>query len=108
MEQQKRPLKTLERVISKAGLGSRTEARRWIHQRRVSVNGLVVENPDTWVDMERDRVLFDGAPLELTEANVDRVAAVYFTQHLLEDAPAGSPRGAAGRLSPQAVDHTVS
>jgi 16S rRNA U516 pseudouridylate synthase RsuA-like enzyme len=27
----RRPLKTLERVISKAGLGSRTEARRWIH-----------------------------------------------------------------------------
>ncbi len=43
---------------------------------------------------------YDGAPLELTEANVDRVAAVYFTQHLLEDAPAGSPRGAAGRPMP--------
>jgi pseudouridine synthase len=67
VEQQKRPLKTLERVISKAGLGSRTEARRWIHQRRVRVNGEVVENPDTWVDMERDRVLFDGAPLERRE-----------------------------------------
>ncbi len=67
VEQQKRPLKTLERVISKAGLGSRTEARRWIHQRRVSVNGSVVENPDTWVDVERDRVLFDGKPLERRE-----------------------------------------
>lgn len=62
-----RPLKTLERVISKAGLGSRTEARRWIHQRRVSVNGEVVENPDTWLDMERDVVLFDGKPLERRE-----------------------------------------
>jgi pseudouridine synthase len=67
VEQQKRPLKTIERVISKAGLGSRTEARRWIHQRRVSVNGSVVENPDTWVDVERDRVLFDGKPLERRE-----------------------------------------
>jgi 23S rRNA pseudouridine2605 synthase len=67
VDEQKRPLKTLERVISKAGLGSRTEARRWIHQRRVSVNGTVVENPDAWVDMERDRVLFDGKPLERRE-----------------------------------------
>lgn len=64
MPEQKRPLKTLERVISKAGLGSRTEARRWIHQRRVTVNGRIVENPDHWVDMERDRVSMDDAPLE--------------------------------------------
>ncbi|MFN7916916.1 MAG: pseudouridine synthase [Vicinamibacterales bacterium] len=64
MTDQKRPLKTLERVISKAGLGSRTEARRWIHQKRVRVNGRIVENPDHWVDMARDRVLFDDAPLE--------------------------------------------
>ena len=64
MEANKRPLKTLERVISKAGLGSRTEARRWIHQGRVRVNGAVVENPDAWVDMERDRVRFDDQPLQ--------------------------------------------
>ena len=35
----KRPLKTLDRVLSKAGLGSRTEARSWIGAGRVSVNG---------------------------------------------------------------------
>ncbi|MGE3706666.1 MAG: S4 domain-containing protein, partial [Vicinamibacterales bacterium] len=46
---ERRPLKTLERVISTAGLGSRTEARRWIHQGRVQVNGKVVENPDAWI-----------------------------------------------------------
>jgi pseudouridine synthase len=57
------PLKTLERVISKAGIGSRTEARRWIHQRRVRVNGRIVEQPDRWVDLARDRVTFDGRPL---------------------------------------------
>jgi pseudouridine synthase len=53
-------LKTLERVLSKAGLGSRTEARSWIHARRVSVNGFTVENPDHWVDFARDRVELDG------------------------------------------------
>ena len=58
-----RPLKTLERVLSKAGLGSRTEARSWIGAGRVRVNGKTVENPDHWVDLERDRVLFDGKPV---------------------------------------------
>jgi len=59
-----RPLKTLERVLSKAGLGSRVEARSWIHAGRVSVNGRVIRNPDHWVDLERDRVQFDRQPLE--------------------------------------------
>jgi pseudouridine synthase len=55
--------KTLDRVISKAGLGSRTQARSWIHARRVTVNGKVVENPDLWIDFDQDKVLFDGKPL---------------------------------------------
>ncbi|HUE00375.1 MAG TPA: pseudouridine synthase [Bryobacteraceae bacterium] len=55
-----RPLKTLERVLSKAGLGSRTEARSWIGAGRVRVNGKVVASPDHWVDLERDRVTLDG------------------------------------------------
>lgn len=59
--------KTLERVISKAGLGSRTQARSWIHARRVKVNGKVVENPDHWIDFDRDRVEFDGKPLQVSE-----------------------------------------
>ncbi len=59
----KRPLKTLERVLSKAGLGSRTEARSWIGTGRVKVNGRIVRDPEHWVDLERDRVAFDGKPL---------------------------------------------
>ncbi|HWR52125.1 MAG TPA: pseudouridine synthase [Bryobacteraceae bacterium] len=63
----KRPLKTLERVLSKAGLGSRTEARSWIAAGRVRVNGKEVRDPDQWVDLERDRVSFDGKPLRPAE-----------------------------------------
>jgi 23S rRNA pseudouridine2605 synthase len=59
-----RPLKTLERVLSKAGLGSRTEARKWIGAGRVKVNGKVEGDPNRWVDLERDRVTFDDKPLE--------------------------------------------
>ncbi len=58
-----RPLKTLERVISKSGIGSRSEARRWIAAGRVTVNGKPVLDPDHWVDLERDRVSFDGNPI---------------------------------------------
>jgi pseudouridine synthase len=59
-----RPLKTLERVLSKAGVGSRTDARDWIRGGRVGVNGTIARDPDQWIDMERDRVQFDGKPLE--------------------------------------------
>lgn len=58
-----RPLKTLERVISKAGLGSRTQARSWIGSGKVRINGKVVQNPDHWVDFERDKVTLDGKPV---------------------------------------------
>ncbi|MEO8125925.1 MAG: pseudouridine synthase [Bryobacteraceae bacterium] len=58
-----RPIKTLERVISKAGLGSRTEARSWIGSGRVAVNGRVIQSPDKWVDLERDKVTLDGKPV---------------------------------------------
>jgi pseudouridine synthase len=64
---EKRPLKTLERVLSKAGLGSRTEARTWIGAGRVAVNGKVIQNPDQWLDLERDRVTFDGRPLKVSK-----------------------------------------
>ncbi len=60
---EKRVLKTLERVISKAGLGSRTQARSWIGQGRVRVNGREIQNPDHWIDLDRDKVAFDGKPL---------------------------------------------
>ncbi|MFB3777512.1 MAG: pseudouridine synthase [Bryobacteraceae bacterium] len=58
------PLKTLERVLSKSGLGSRSEARRWIGGGRVAVNGKVIRTPDKWVDLERDRVTLDGRPVK--------------------------------------------
>src|SRR5512140_3490738 len=58
-----RPLKTLDRVISKAGIGSRTDARQWIGAGRVRVNGTVIRTPDHWVDLARDRVTFDDRPV---------------------------------------------
>jgi 23S rRNA pseudouridine2605 synthase len=59
-----RPLKTLERVFSKRGVGSRTDARSWIGAGKVRVNGKIVKDPDHWVDLERDRITLDGKPLQ--------------------------------------------
>lgn len=60
-------LKTLDRVLSKAGTGSRTEARSWIGSGRVRVNGKLIQTPDHWVRMGRDKVTLDGKPLEQAE-----------------------------------------
>jgi pseudouridine synthase len=59
-----RPLKSLDRVFSKAGVASRSEARSWISGGRVRVNGKSIRNPDHWVDLERDRVTLDNKPLQ--------------------------------------------
>jgi pseudouridine synthase len=64
---QKRRLKTLERVFSKAGMGSRTDARSWIGAGKVRVNGKIVLNPDHWIDLDRDRIAFEGRPLRTAQ-----------------------------------------
>jgi len=62
-----RPPKSLDRVLSKAGVGSRTEARGWILAGRVAVNARVTRDPDRRVDIARDRVHLDGKPLVARE-----------------------------------------
>ena len=64
MKKDERVLKTLDRVISKAGLGSRTEARSWIGAGRVKVNGRLIQTPDHWVDVLKDSVTVDGKALD--------------------------------------------
>jgi 16S rRNA U516 pseudouridylate synthase RsuA-like enzyme len=54
-------------MLSKAGLGSRTDARSWIGAGRVRVNGKVIESPDHWIDLERDSVTLDNKPLSRPE-----------------------------------------
>jgi 23S rRNA pseudouridine2605 synthase len=64
---QERVLKTLDRVLSKAGLGSRSEARSWIGGGRVKVNGKVIQTPDHWIDIERDKISLDNKPIGKAE-----------------------------------------
>jgi 23S rRNA pseudouridine2605 synthase len=58
-----RQLKSLERVFSKAGAGSRSEARGWIKSGKVRVNGKIERDPERPVDAARDRITLDGNPL---------------------------------------------
>jgi len=55
--------KTLDRVLSQAGVGSRTEARKWIGAGRVAVDGKKIQTPDAWVDPEHQKVTLDGRPM---------------------------------------------
>ena len=62
-----RPLKSLERVLSKAGVGSRTDARAWILAGRVTVNGAIARQPEAVGDIRGNMILMaalvEGAAL---------------------------------------------
>lgn len=55
-----KPAITLDRVLSRFGLASRTESREAIQEGRLKVNGRVVRDPDCWVRPGQDTVHFDG------------------------------------------------
>src|SRR5256885_1198853 len=46
----------LHRALSKLGWGSRTQAWEWIQAGQVRVDGRVVTDPLTWVDLDRQRI----------------------------------------------------
>lgn len=52
------------RVISKLGIGSRTQAAAWVAQGRVRVNGRVVRDPEFPVREGLDRVEVEGGQIE--------------------------------------------
>jgi 23S rRNA pseudouridine2605 synthase len=61
----------LHRALSKLGWGSRTQAWEWIRAGSVRVDGRVVTDPLTWVDLDRQHVTRDGqdpTPVALTLA----------------------------------------
>jgi 23S rRNA pseudouridine2605 synthase len=55
-----RKTRTLDRLLSRSGLCSRTDARAAIAAGRVTVDGRVVRNPETWVEPARHDVRLDG------------------------------------------------
>ena len=57
------PVKTLDRVLSRLGTCSRTQARQLIAAGRVAVDGRIVRDPERWVDPEAENVSLDGRRL---------------------------------------------
>ncbi len=51
---------TLDRVLSRFGLASRTAAREAIRAGRLRVNGRVIRDPECWVQPDRDTIQLDG------------------------------------------------
>lgn len=59
-----RPLRaTLDRLLSKLGMASRSTAQAWIRGGRVSVNRRIIRKPDTWVSWPGDEVSVDDEPV---------------------------------------------
>lgn len=57
------PRHGLARVLSKAGVCSRTEAARWIVDGRVTVDGRTINNPEFPIVDGRHQIKVDGQPL---------------------------------------------
>jgi pseudouridine synthase len=58
-----RVLKTLDRLLSRAGICSRTDAGELLRSGRVRVDGKVATDPEQWIDVGASRVSLDGQPL---------------------------------------------
>jgi 23S rRNA pseudouridine2605 synthase len=61
-----KPTMTLDRVLSRFGLASRTAAREAIRAGRLKVNGRVVRDPECWVRPGQDTIQLDGERLKST------------------------------------------
>jgi 23S rRNA pseudouridine2605 synthase len=59
-----KPKMTLDRVLSRFGLASRTAAREAIRAGRIKVNGRVIREPECWVEPGRDAIHLDGQRLK--------------------------------------------
>ena len=60
----------LHRAVAKLGWGSRGQAWQWIAQGRVTVDGLAVTDPLTWIDLDLKEVRVDGQPAPQAEVLV--------------------------------------
>jgi pseudouridine synthase len=73
----------LHRALSKLGWGSRTQAWDWVRAGEVCVDGQVVTDPLTWVDLDRQRVTRLGreaAPAEPLTLALHKPAGVVTTR----------------------------
>jgi len=61
---QSKTIMTLDRVLSRFGVASRSVSSEWIRSGRVKINGLVVRDPGHWVRTDHDSLHLDGKRLK--------------------------------------------
>ena len=55
---------TVDRLLSKLGVASRSTSQEWIRAGRVQVNGRVIREPATWVLWPKDALSVDDKPIQ--------------------------------------------
>jgi 23S rRNA pseudouridine2605 synthase len=63
-------LERIQKILAKAGIASRREAERMVIERRVTVNGKVIETLGFKADPSKDHIKVDGKRLDPVEAKV--------------------------------------
>ena len=57
----------MSRALSKLGIASRTQARKFVLEGKVGVNGRTVRSPDAWIDPRADRISLENRTLRKRE-----------------------------------------
>jgi len=57
----------LDRFLSEAGFGTRKEVKKLIKQKKITVNGKVINDPSYHINPEKEEVLFENSPIEYSE-----------------------------------------
>ena len=55
---------TVDRLLSKLGVASRSTSQEWIRAGRVQVNGRAIRDPATWVLWPKDALSLDSKPIQ--------------------------------------------
>ena len=55
---------TVDRLLSKLGIASRSTSQDWVRAGRVQVNGRVIQDPATWVLWPKDALSVDNKPIQ--------------------------------------------
>jgi len=58
----------LERALSKLGVASRSQTKKWIEEGRIAVNGRVIKNPVFLLVPEMAQITVDGKPMKRAES----------------------------------------
>lgn len=79
----------IQKVLARAGVGSRREVEAWIRAGRLSINGVPAELGAQL--RSRDKVTLDGRPLRLRQPDSDTRVVIYHRSPGRELAPTDSP-----------------